>query len=287
MPYIPGFEVSGNVTECGSGVRSLSVGDSAVAIVSSGGYSETVVVDEFAVRKIPPELSHEAAAAIPVNYLTAWFCLFNLGHLAAGESVLISAGAGGVGIAGVQLALDAGAKVIATAGGPEKLDFLRSQGVKHALTYFDPDWHKEARRISEPDGIDVVIDAVGGDCLKKSYDLLAPLGRLVSYGLSKAVPGPRRNWLRTLLAWWNTPRFSPLELIDRNVAVSGFHLGLLGSKAAQVGAAFDHILEKAVAGNIKPIIAASFPLTSSGVAEAHHFIHERRNKGKVILANVN
>ena len=285
LPYIPGFEVAGEVVSCGSEVTSVSVGDQVAALISAGGYSDTVVANASAVKKIPLGTSHEEAAAIPVNYLTAWFCLFNFGFLSKGERVLIHTAAGGVGVAAVQLALDKGAKVFATAGSEEKLRFLDQIGVQHRVSYFKPDWAEQIRLLSEPDGIDVVLDSVGGDCLQKSYELLAPLGRLVSFGLSKAVPGPRRNWIKTFLAWWKTPRFSPLELIDRNVAVSGFHLGLLDSKADVVSDAFDQILAKVSAGILTPIVSETFPLSASGAAEAHHFIHARRNKGKVVLVN--
>ncbi|HUV12275.1 MAG TPA: zinc-binding dehydrogenase, partial [Acidobacteriota bacterium] len=217
MPYIPGFEVAGEVISCGSEVISFSVGDRVAALIPTGGYSDTVVADDFALKKIPPGLSPEEAAAIPVNYLTAWFCLFSFGFLARQERVLIHTAAGGVGVAAVQLALDKGAEVFATAGSEEKLRFLDQIGVQHRVSYFESDWAEQIRRLSAPNGIDVVLDSVGGDCLQKSYELLAPLGRLVSFGLSKAVPGPRRNWIKTLMAWWRTPRFSPLELIDRNV----------------------------------------------------------------------
>ncbi len=285
LPYIPGFEVAGEIISCGSEVTSFSVGDQVAALIPTGGYSDTVVADDSVVKKIPPGISHEEAAAIPVNYLTAWFCLFNFGYLSKEDRVLIHTAAGGVGVAAVQLALDKGAEVFATAGSEEKLRFLDEIGVQHRVSYLEPDWAEQIRLLSDPGGIDVVLDSVGGECLQKSYELLAPLGRLVSFGLSKAVAGPRRNWIKTFLAWWRTPRFSPLDLIDRNVAVSGFHLGLLDSKADVVTDAFDQILSKVSAGILRPIVSETFPLSASGVAEAHHFIHARRNMGKVILVN--
>lgn len=283
LPYIPGFEVAGEVMECGPNVTSFSVGDRVVALIPTGGYSDTVVADDLAVKKIPPGISPEEAAAIPVNYLTAWFCLFNFGFLAKDERVLIHTAAGGVGVAAVQLAIDRGAKVFATAGSEEKLRFVEKMGAEHCVSYLQSDWADQMRRISEPGGIDVVLDSVGGECLQRSYELLAPLGRLVSFGLSKAVSGPSRNWINTALAWWRTPRFSPLDLIERNVAVSGFHLGLLGSKVDAVTDAFDQILLKASAGILTPVVSETFPLSAAGAAEAHHFMHARRNKGKVVL----
>lgn len=285
LPYIPGFEVAGEVIACGAQVESFSRGDRVVALLPNGGYSDTVAVDESAAREIPPRITFREAAAIPVNYLTAWFCLFKLGFLSEGESVLIHSAAGGVGVAAVQLALHRGGRIYATTGSQEKLGFLRELGVEHAVLTSEPDWPDRIRRLSAPGGIDVVLESVGGECLQISYDLLAPLGRLVFFGLSKAVPGPRRNWLKTFVAWWRTPRFSPLAMIDRSAAVSGFHLGLLDSKKEVVATAFDEILSQVGTGILKPVVSETFPLTAAGAAKAHHFIHDRRNRGKVLLVN--
>jgi NADPH:quinone reductase-like Zn-dependent oxidoreductase len=283
LPYVPGFEVAGEVIDVGPEVTLFSTGDRVAALISAGGYSDTVVVDDLAVKKIPPGISPEEAAAIPVNYLTAWFCLFNCGFLAKDDRVLIHTAAGGVGVAAVQLALDRGAEVFATAGSEAKLRFVEKMGVHLCVSNLQSNWADQIRHAAGPDGIDVVLDSVGGECLQRSYELLSPLGRLVSFGLSKAVSGPRRNWIKTALAWWKTPRFSPLDLIERNVAVSGFHLGLLGSKVEAVTDAFDQILSKVSAGILTPVVSETFPISAAGAAEAHHFMHARRNKGKVVL----
>jgi NADPH:quinone reductase-like Zn-dependent oxidoreductase len=283
-PYVMGFEVAGDVVEVGAGVRGFSVGDRAVGMLSGGGYAEMARLDARAAVRIPDGLSYVQAAAVPVNYLTAWFCLFDMGHLVSGEKVLIQSGAGGVGTAAIQLAREAGAVVFATAGSAHKVAFLKQAGVDHAIDYNATRFDEEVRKVAGERSLDLVLDAVGGDTLRRGYDLLAPLGRVVSYGLSDAVAGPRRGLPRAVLAWLKTPRFNPLSLIGRNVGVWGFHLALLHGREARIAAAMGEIMTRIASGRLAPVIARTFPLDASGAAAAHHFIHERRNIGKVLLA---
>ncbi|MDH3285235.1 MAG: zinc-binding dehydrogenase, partial [Acidobacteriota bacterium] len=228
-------------------------------------------------------ISYVEAAALPVNYLTAWFCLFDMGHLKRDEKVLIQCGAGGVGTAAIQLAREVGATIFATAGSDEKVAFLKEAGVDVPINYMRVKFDAEIRERIGERGLDLVLDAVGGDTLRRGYELLAPLGRLVSYGLSDAVAGPRRSLRKAASAWWKTPRFSPLSLIERNVGVWGFHLALLRGREDRIAAAMREVVERVEAGRLKPVIARTFPLTARGAADAHRFIHERRNIGKVLL----
>ena len=124
-PYVPGFEVAGKVDAVGAGVDRLSVGDRVVALTRFGGYAERVCAAEAVALEIPDEVGYEDAAALPVNYLTAWICMFTMGNLRAKQRVLIQAAAGGVGTAAVQLAHAAGAEIFAVAGSDEKVEFVR------------------------------------------------------------------------------------------------------------------------------------------------------------------
>ena len=284
-PYVPGFEVAGEVLEIGGQVSRFRPGDRVVALTRFGGYAEEVCTDESSAVSLPEGMGYETAAALPVNYLTAWFCLKQMGNLQAGERVLIQTAAGGVGTAAVQLALAAGGEVFATAGSEDKVAFLNALGAQHAINYRTADFTAEIRRLTDREGVDLVLDAVGGETLKKGYALLSPLGRLVSYGLSAAVPGSQRNRVRSLLAWWRTPRFSPIEMIGRNVGVFGFHLALLEGKYELVAAAFAKIIDDVAAGALTPVIARTFALDAEGAAAAHYYLHERRNIGKVLLVD--
>jgi NADPH:quinone reductase-like Zn-dependent oxidoreductase len=283
LPYIPGFEVAGSVDSVGEGVERLSVGDRVVALTRFGGYAEQVCAPASVALEIPTQLSFEEAAALPVNYLTAWICMFTMGNLRRGERVLIHAAAGGVGTAAVQLARIAGAEIFATAGSDEKVEFVRELGARHPMNYNTVDFVEEIRSRVGRRNIDLVLDGVGADTLRHGYDLLAPLGRLVSFGLSEAVSGPGRNLPKALRAWWRTPRFNPVNLIGRNVGVFGFHLAHLERRQELVAEAFAEILNLVVKGEIRPIIAHTFPLSGEGAAAAHRYMHERRNIGKVLL----
>lgn len=283
LPYVPGFEVAGTVAATGDGVEGFDPGQRVVALTRLGGYAEAARTPAEAAMEVPEGISLEEAAALPVNYLTAWFCLHEMARLSRGEKLLIQHGAGGVGIAAVQLARRVGAEIFATTSTDAKVEFLRGIGVEHPINYRTTDFDAEVERVAGRRGLDVVLDAEGGRDLARAYELLAPLGRAVSYGLSSAVGGPRRNLLRALWAWLRTPRFHPVEMIGRNVGVFGFHLALLEEKRALVPDAFREILAGVVEGDLAPRIAETFPLDADGAARAHRYLHERRNIGKVLL----
>ena len=284
LPYVPGFEVSGTIEALGERVDRFREGDRVVALTKFGGYAEAACVPETQAHKLPDKITLQDAAALPVNFLTAWFCLYNLGNARRGDHVLIQGGAGGVGTAAVQLALGTGCVVFATAGSGEKVQFLKQLGTQYPINYRSQDFSTVVREATAGRGVEVVLDGVGGETLKKCYELVAPLGRLVSYGLSSAAPAPKRRPLAVLLALWRTPRFSTLSLIGRNAGVFGFHLGYLEGRQAEVNSAFDQILALTSAGRLHPVIDRVFPLTAAGAMAAHNRLHERANIGKVLLS---
>ncbi|MBD3334473.1 MAG: zinc-binding dehydrogenase, partial [Candidatus Eisenbacteria bacterium] len=132
-------------------------------------------------------------------------------------------------------------------------------------------------------GIDIALDPVGGRATRACLRLLAPLGRLVFYGMSEAVPGSRRRRLHAALAWLKTPRIHPMKLIRPNISVHGVHLLHLGSKEDRLRDAYGALLPDIEAGRLRPVLDRTFPLTREGAAEAHRYLHERRNLGKVVL----
>ncbi|OFV85423.1 MAG: hypothetical protein A3B65_05970 [Acidobacteria bacterium RIFCSPHIGHO2_02_FULL_67_57] len=280
-PFTPGFEVAGTVEAVGAGVIAPRGGERVVAMMlKGGGYAEKAALPAAHAIPIPPAMSVEEAAALPVNYLTAYQAFTYMAHLRAGERVLIHAAAGGVGLAAIQLARLAGAETFGTASA-SKHAFLRQQGLDHAIDYRTQDFEEEVRRLTTGEGVDVVLDAVGGSSYRKSYRLLRPGGRLVCFGMSAAVTGPGRS-LRALAAWWNTPSFNPLDLMRKNRAVMGVHLGALGPRGdALIRTWMEELYRLYAAGKIKPHIGKTFPLAEA--AQAHHFIHERQNVGKVLL----
>ena len=188
-----------------------------------------------------------------------------------------------MGTAAIQLARRKKPVIYSTAGSEEKVAFLKELGVDFPINHRRTELESEIRCLAGRRCLDLILDPVGGKTLQTSYDLLAPLGRVVSYGLSAAVSGSGRNWLRALKAWLRTPRFSPLDLIQRNAGVFGFHLGLLDGQEGQVREILAGLLEEVEQEALAPIIAETFPLTQEGAIEAHRYLHDRNNIGKVLL----
>lgn len=283
-PYSPGFEVAGEIVRVGSRVEGWRAGDRAVALSRYGGYARDVVVSARNAFRYPDTLTPVQAAAIPVVFLTAWVALFEAARVRAGETALILGAGGGVGTAAVQLAVRGKLRVIGTAGAPHKRDFVVQELGAEACFDSRGDWEPEVLRLVGPRGIDCALDSVGGRATASCRRLLAPLGRLVFYGLSEAMPGARRSWLRAAGAWLRTPRFHPLSLVEPNIGVFGVHLLHLKAREAIMGPALEEIHRGIVAGELRPVMDRVFPLDRAGAVAAHRHLHERRNLGKVVLA---
>ena len=279
-PLVVGYEVAGHVDAIGAAVTGFSPGDRVVALTRFGGYSDTVVVSSSRAFHFPSGLSDSEAAAVPVNYLTAALALYRMAALAPGETVLVHNAGGGVGIAATQLARLRRAVVIGTASAM-KHAALRSFGVEHAIDYRVADVAAEVKKLTHGRGIDVILDPIGGRSFVSSYRMLAPLGRLIVYGLSEAAPSERRSRWRAARAWMATPRFDPLSLINRNRGVFGLHLGHLWDEGRQLKPLMQMLIDELQAGRLKPVVARTFPLERA--ADAHHFIQSRQNIGKVVL----
>lgn len=279
-PAVVGYEVAGTVDAVGDGVTAVRPGDRVTALTKFGGYSTVVSVPAAFVFPTPPRLSDTEAASIPVNYLTALVALYKMANLTAGETVLIHGAGGGVGIAATQLARLRRATIIGTAS-VSKHDALRAFGVDHAIDYRTADVTTEVRQITKERGVDVVLDPIGGRSFATSYALLAPLGRLVMYGVSALVTGERRQWLRVLSSVLQMPSFKPLSLMNTNRAVFGLNLGRLWTEQQQLTTAMGFLTDEFSVGRLQPVIAATFPLERA--ADAHRFLQARSNIGKVVL----
>jgi NADPH:quinone reductase-like Zn-dependent oxidoreductase len=279
-PVTVGYEVSGVVDAVGADVTTHRAGDRVVALTRFGGYADRVVVPAIFAFSIPPQLDDVSAAAIPVNYLTALIALYRMANLAAGETVLVHGAGGGVGIAATQLARLRGATIIGTASAA-KHETIRQQGVTHAIDYRQADVPAAVRQLTNGRGVDVALDPIGGRSFADSYRLLAPLGRLVVYGVSSMAPGERRNWWHAIKAIAQMPRFGPLSLMNRNRGVFGLNLGHLWDERRQLADAMTLLLQEVAAGRLQPVIARTFPLDRA--ADAHRYLQGRANIGKVVL----
>ena len=275
LPAVMGYEVAGTVTEVGAGVDGIAVGDRVIAATRFGGQAEEAVAGAGDVFPLRQELSLAQGAAIPVNYATAWAALFQFGGLRAGERVLVHAAAGGVGIAAVQLASHAGAEVWGTAS-PAKHGAVRAQGADHALDYTARGWDRGLPRF------DLVLDAIGGASVQRSYRLLRPGGRLVAYGASSVLHGGRRDLRRAAGPALRMLRgFSVLRQIGDSKSVLGLNMLRLWDDRGTLEpwiAPLEELLDR---GAIRPVVAAELPFARA--AEAHRMLGERRNVGKVVL----
>ncbi len=284
-PYSPGLEVAGVVARVGAEVEGWREGDRAVALLRHGGYARDVVVDAEHVFRYPDALTPVQAASIPLVFLTAWVCLFEAGRARQGETALILGAGGGVGTAAVQLTVRSGLRAIGTAGDPRKRAFVTEELGAEACLDSRGDWEPGVRGLVGERGIDLALDPVGGRATASCRRLLAPLGRLVVYGLSDAMPRQKLSWLRALRTWLRTPRFHPLSLVERNIGVCGVALFNLGQKAPILRSALDEILHAVAAGELRTVVDRVFSLDRAGAVEAHAYLHARRNLGKVVLAD--
>ncbi len=283
LPCVVGYEVSGEVDALGAGASGPSIGTRVMAPTRFGGHSDLVCVPASAAIPMPEGMSFEEAAALPVNYLTAYHVLFRVAALRPGERVLVHMAAGGVGIAALQLCRTvAGVETYGTASA-SKHDAIRAEGCRHPIDYRSADWAEEVRRLTERKGVDVVLDPLGGWDTRKGYRLLRPAGRLVTYGVANLATGERRSWASLLRHGLPTmlPHFSPMELMNDNRAVAGVNLGHLWGERDLLAAEMSAILDLFRKGFVKPRVDSTYPFDRAG--EAHRRIQERRNVGKVLL----
>ncbi|MBP7148150.1 MAG: zinc-binding dehydrogenase [Acidobacteria bacterium] len=283
VPFTPGFEVAGTVAAAGGRTRGFAPGQRVVGVTRFGGCATRINLDAAWVRPLADAWSFAAGAGFPVVFLTAWYGLFEAGRLATGETVVVQSAAGGVGMAACQLARAAGARVIGTVGSEAKRAAALAAGAQEVVVAPRYDGWARIRELAGGDGVDVVLDAIGGRQLREAYRALRPCGRLVTFGFAQMMPrrGPR-NW--PLLAWryLRTPRFSPFGLVGRNRTVAGFNLVHLWRRPQLFDEALRQMLALADEGRIRPLPTTEIPFED--VARAHELLQSRRTTGKIVLA---
>jgi NADPH:quinone reductase-like Zn-dependent oxidoreductase len=274
-PCVVGYEVSGVVAEIGEGVDQLAVGDRVMAGTQFGGYAEQVVVPAGDVVPLPDGLSFEQGAAIPVNYATAWAGLLGYGSLREGDRVLVHAAAGGVGIAATQIARRYGAQVWGTSS-PSKHDAIRGFGVQHPLDYTRKGWERGLP------SFDLIMDAVGGESLRRSYRMLRAGGRVVAFGASSVVSGEKRSLLTAAPQALRMLRgFNLMDQMGDSKTVIGLNMLTLWKDRGTLEPWVTPLLDLMADGTIEPVVSDAVPFERAG--EAHRILTERRNIGKVVL----
>ncbi len=284
-PCVLGYEVAGEVDSVGEGVDSHKVGERVLAGTRFGGQAELVTVPAAQALPLPSRLSFEQGAAVAVNYGTAYAALIVMGGLRRGDRLLIHAAAGGVGIAATQIARNVGAEIFGTAS-PGKHEAIEAQGVAHPIDYRSRDFEVETMRITGGEGVDLIIDALGPTSFRKDYRLLRPGGRLVMYGLSEAsdergrdIPAALKSLVKMPLAtlpWWKS-----LAVMNENKGVFGLNMLKWWDREGSLDRLTGPLMGDLEAGRLEPVVAAAFPFERTG--DAHRFIAERRNIGKVVL----
>ncbi len=265
-PHIVGYNCAGVVREVGAQVTDRRVGDRVTALMMHGSHAERAAVPSAATWIVPDALSFEHAACVPVAWGTAHDCLFEFGRLEAGESVLVQAGGSGVGLACVQLAKRAGAIVYATVGSKDKHERLKEFGVDHGIAYRDVDFADAIRELTKSRGVDLVVDAVGGDTLQRSLSCLGYRGRAITVG----------NVSRGDL------RLDPSPLAPGNRSLTGVFFGAeVAFQNARVRAMLDAILRDLARGELHAVVDRKFPLAEA--AAAHAYIESRAAFGRVVL----
>lgn len=265
-PHIVGYQAAGTVAELGNDVTEFQVGQRVVATMANGSHAELVSVPARAAWAIPDDLSIEQAAAVPIEFGTADDCLFEFGHLRPGETVLVQSGAGGVGLAAIQMAKAAGARVLATASSEDRLSRLRAYGMDHGINSRTADIVSEVMRLTERRGVDLVVDPIGGRVLELSIASLAYRGRI--------------SWVGRAGRDEKTPEVWPI--MQKNGSVTGVFLGAeLAMRPERTHPMIERLLARVAAGELQVALDRSFGLADA--ADAHRYIESRRAFGRVLL----
>ncbi len=280
-PCVVGYEAAGVVDAVDDGVTGFDTGDRVVLLSNFGGHADTICAPARAVRRLPEGVGFAEAAALPVNYLTAYLMLYRVApRLPPKSRVLIHMAAGGVGLAALQLARLLELETFGTASA-SKHPVLRENGLDHPIDYRNQDYAARVRELTGGGGVDLILDPLGGRDWKKGMGLLRACGMLIAFGFANLNKGSSRDLLHVAGQALGIPLVNPLTLMNQNRAVAGFHLGRLWHEPELVGQAFDALLAMLAAGQIRPHVDRSYPFAAA--AEAHHRMASRQNVGKVIL----
>ena len=264
VPHVVGYQAAGTIIEVGEGVTDRHVGQRVVCTNLSGSHAELMAVPAILTWPVPDGADLIPVACVPVAFGTAHDCLFEFGHLQAGETVLVQAGAGGVGIAAIQLAKRAGATVFTTASSADRIERITPFGVDHGFDYTNDGWIDEVRAATDGRGVDLVVDSVGGRILQGSVACLAYRGRCVTVGNAGRDPQP----------------FDIGVLGMNNQSITGVFLGaeIVTPRAQQM---IGELIDDVATGRLQVLVDRTYPLAEA--AAAHAFLESRQAVGRVVL----
>lgn len=267
FPFVPGGEVAGVVIEVGTAVRDFSVGDRVLSRCGLGGFAEEVVAPAATTYRIPDAMTFEAGAALPTVYPTSYAALVWRAPVERGETLLVHAAAGGVGLSAVQIGKALGARVIATAGNSEKLEIARAAGADVLIDYRASDFVSRVMEETDGRGADVIYDSVGGETTDRSLKCIAWNGRLLVIGFASGeIPEVKLN-----------------RILLKNIAIVGLHWSAYPEREPErIDDCFEGLFEMAARREIDPLVSARYPLEEAGVAL--DALAGRRTVGKIVLA---
>lgn len=266
LPFSPGAEVAGTVLEVGPGVEGFSVGDRVSALLEFGGFASIVTAPQERVFHMSAQMSFEQAAALGLVYQTSHVGLVHRANLRAGETLLVHAAAGGVGLAAVQIGVALGARVIGTAGSADKLELVRKNGADEVINYRDEDWVQQVKSLTDGRGADVIYDPVGGNTFNLSTKCIAFEGRILIIGFASGeIPSAKMN-----------------HVLVKNYSLVGLHWGLYFDRDPKVlRDAQDAISKLYEEGKISPLVSETYPLVDAKIAL--DALASRKTTGKVVL----
>jgi NADPH2:quinone reductase len=280
MPYVPGMEAFGTIDLLGTGVEGRAVGEPVIAGAQHGAYAERIVVPERQALPAIAGFSTEENAAIAVNYLTAWVALMEMARLRPADRVLVTAAAGGVGTAAVQIATRFGCATVGLAGSDAKLETVLGLGAEAAVNYRRADFEERLREAAGHERFDVVLEVVGGRVFRAVWPVLAPFGRVVVAGFASLAL--RRwnplSWLRT---WRDLPRADIRSLAPASHGLMATHLGYLLADPPRLARVWRDLTAFVAAHGIRPVVGATFRL--GDMAEAHRLLESRGSVGKIVV----
>jgi NADPH2:quinone reductase len=266
FPFTPGAEVAGVIDALGDSVTSFALGQSVMAIVQLGGMADAAIANVSQVFPIPPGMDFAMAAGMPIVYQTGWYALRDRAALVEGEWLLVHAGASGVGVAAIHLGRAFGARVIATAGSPDKLQFALAQGAHHVISYQDESWVDQVKQLTGGRGADVIYDPVGGDVFDLSTKCIASQGRLLVIGFASG----------------RIPSIAANRILIKNISVIGALWGVHSQTHPEaVAQAQRSMSDMFIAGALRPAEPQTFPLEDA--PRALRALAERQVLGKAVL----
>lgn len=281
LPFSPGYEVAGIVEKIGNKVTHLKPGDRVVAVTYFGGYTSYSCAEADKTRVIPDSMSFEEAASVPVNYITAYIALNEMSRIRKGDHVLIHGASGGVGLAAIQMAKQKECIIYGTASSPQKLQFIKDMGVDYPISYTKENFVDAVRRLSgKQKPLDAILDPVGGENVAKNLSVLKATGKTVIFGASSMLSDGKRNYIQALKTFLSMRKIDTLSLIKNNQGVFGLNVLEMWNDES-IGSYMDKIMYEFNKGHYKVNVSETFPLEKAD--EAHKYLQERKNIGKVVL----